>query len=417
MKLKAFSSTPSLIDTHKPRTKPELMRKLYTCLLLSFQLLTVNAQWTQITSPFPGNLWSMAFFTDNLGYMNTNGYLLKTTDGGTTWTSTSILGNVDGDFSFPTSTVGYIAGDYDVIRKTTDQGATWTTLTINNQALPIYSASFVDANTGYVVGVNGFIRKTTNGGATWAAQSTSGSPNLKHVHFVNADLGTAIGDNGAIRHTMNGGTTWSAVFGAPATYLKDIFFLNSSIGFIVGGQGTMLKTVDGGATWSVMSSGTTEPLSAVCFRTEQEGYVGGMSGFMMKTTDGGVTWTTEDNPFFYSTQHINDIIFKNGHYIAIGDGGHITMSGAVGIPSVEQDVAPVEIGPNPASNSVMIHVPGRMPLPCKVRIYDGTGALVRTNSLSAGEKRMDVEDLNDGLYVVEVEMASSVVRQKLVVQH
>lgn len=393
------------------------MRKLYICLLLTFSMLTVNGQWTAITSPFPGNLWSMQFFNDNVGFMNTNLTLLKTTDGGDTWTSTAIQGSVNGDFSFPTSTVGYLAGFYDVIKKTTDQGATWTTLTINNQSLPIYSVSFVDANVGYVVGINGFIRKTTNGGTTWTTQTTTGSPQLRHVHFVNASLGTAIGDNGAIRRTTNGGTTWSAVFGAPSTSLNDIFFVNSSIGFIVGGQGTIIKTTDGGANWSLLSSGTTEWLSSVCFRNAQEGYVGGTDGFMMKTLDGGSTWSTEDNPLFYSTQDINDIAFRNDHYIAIGDGGHITRSGPVGILSLESDGPGVELSPNPASHSVLINASEQMDLPFKVRVYDATGALIRAMDLPAGEKRMNVEDLTDGLYVVEVGRGKSVARQRLVVQH
>ena len=360
----------------------------------------------------------MEFFTESVGYMNTNGSLLKTTDGGDTWTTTTIQGNVNGDLSFPTSTVGYMAGFYDKIKKTTDQGVTWTTISIPNQALPIYSVSFADANIGYLVSMQGFIRKTTNGGTTWTAQTAGGSPYLRHVHFVNANLGTAIGENGSIRRTTNGGSTWSAVFGAPSTYLNKIFFLNNTIGFIVGGQGTILKTVDGGANWSALNSGTTEWLSAVCFRNEQEGYVGGSSGFMMKTTNGGITWTEENNPIFFQTQKINDIAYKNGHYIAIGDGGRIARTGVVsGITSAEQAKPIMELLPNPASSSVVLHAPDHLNLPCKVRVYDGAGALIRTIGLAVGERRMDVADLNNGLYVVELEMGSSVTRQKLVVQH
>ncbi len=394
------------------------MLKIYACLLFCFQFMSVHGQWTALTSPYAGNMWTMEFFNDDLGFMNTNSNLLKTTDGGSTWSVTTFQGNVDGDFSFPTSTVGYLAGYYDVIKKTTDQGATWTTLTINNQALPIYSVSFVDANIGWVVSLNGFIRKTINGGATWTAQSTSGSPTLRHVHFVNENLGTAIGENGAIRRTTNGGNTWSAVFGAPSTYLNDIFFVDSNVGFIVGGQGTIMKTTDGGVSWTLMSSGTTEWLSAVCFRNALEGYVGGSSGFMMKTIDGGSTWTVEDNPYFFSTQKINDIVYKNGEYLAIGDGGHITRTGAVnGIGSTEEVGPAFEVGPNPVASTLFIRAREQMNLPFKVRVFDVGGALIRTVSLPVDRGRLDVADLSNGLYVVEVESGSSLTRMKLVVQH
>jgi photosystem II stability/assembly factor-like uncharacterized protein len=390
----------------------------YTCLLASFIVLSAHGQWVEVPSPIAANLWSMAFFTDELGYMNSNSVLLKTTDGGDTWTATTHQGNVDGDFSFPSSTVGYMAGFYDVIKKTTNGGNTWTTLTVNNQALPIRSVSFPDVNTGYVVSLNGFIRKTTNGGATWTAQTASGSPQFRQVHFVNANLGTAIGENGAIRRTTNGGTTWSSVTGAPSTYLNDIFFLDENIGFIVGGQGTMLKTTNGGANWSVMNTGTTEWLDAVCFRNEMEGYVAGTSGFMMKTVNGGLTWTTEDNPFYFSTQHINDIAWKNGRWITIGDAGNITRSGSdVGIHDPVQEGSAFDIGPNPASSSVMIRARDGRNVLRTVRVFDFGGALVRTSTLVVDQDQLNVADLSEGLYLVEVNAGSSTGRLKLVVQH
>ena len=385
----------------------------YTCLLASFIVLSAHGQWVEVPSPIAANLWSMAFFTDELGYMNSNSVLLKTTDGGDTWTATTHQGNVDGDFSFPSSTVGYMAGFYDVIKKTTNGGNTWTTLTVNNQALPIRSVSFPDVNTGYVVSLNGFIRKTTNGGATWTAQTASGSPQFRQVHFVNANLGTAIGENGAIRRTTNGGTTWSSVTGAPSTYLNDIFFLDENIGFIVGGQGTMLKTTNGGANWSVMNTGTTEWLDAVCFRNEMEGYVAGTSGFMMKTVNGGLTWTTEDNPFYFS-----DIAWKNGRWITIGDAGNITRSGSdVGIHDPVQEGSAFDIGPNPASSSVMIRARDGRNVLRTVRVFDFGGALVRTSTLAVDQDQLNVADLSEGLYLVEVNAGSSTGRLKLVVQH
>lgn len=394
------------------------MRTFYTCLLIASLASHVNGQWVQMPSPTPANLWSMAFFTENMGYMNTNAQLLKTVDGGETWTLTTHPGNVDGDFSFPSSTVGYMAGFSDYIKKTTNAGASWTTININNQSLPIYSVSFPDVNTGYVVGINGFIRKTTNGGATWTAQSVSGSPSLRHVHFVNPNLGTAIGTNGAIRRTTNGGATWSSIAGAPATSLEDIFFLDENIGFIVGGSGTMLKTTNGGANWSLVNTGTTEALYSVCFRNAMEGYVGGTSGFMMKTTNGGLTWATEDNPIYLSTQHIDDIAWKNGHWITIGSGGRISRNaGNVGIADRTGGGPAFMLSPNPASDRVAIH--GRDPQVAMrtVRVFDVRGGLVLATTLTGDVAQLDVAGLGDGLYLLEVNEGAVSGRLKLMVQH
>ncbi|MCB9165571.1 MAG: T9SS type A sorting domain-containing protein [Flavobacteriales bacterium] len=391
------------------------MRKLYYASLCC-AALSANAQWVEVACPVNANLWKMGWATEDVGYMNTNSALLKTVDGGETWTTTSYTGNVDGDFSFPTSSVGYMAGFYDIIKKTTDGGNTWTSVTVNNQALPVRSVSFVDANTGWVVGINGFIRKTTNGGASWTVQTASGTAQFRRVHLVNANVGTAIGDNGAIRRTTNGGSSWTTIFGAPNTYLNDIFFLDENIGFIVGGQGTILTTSNGGVNWTTMNSGTTQWLETVCFRNPLEGYVGGTSGFMMKTTNGGLTWVVENNPFFLSTQSINDIVWKTDHYLAIGSAGNITRTGTVGIRTIGTDGIVMELGPNPATTSVTIRVPELADRARTVRVFDTGGSLLHTTTLAGDRDQLDVTGLSDGLYVLEVSVGASLARMKLVVQ-
>ncbi|MBD3179904.1 MAG: hypothetical protein GF417_10040, partial [Candidatus Latescibacteria bacterium] len=61
---------------------------------------------------------------------------------------------------FPTSTVGYIGGDF--LYKTTDGGNTWTEMTLPSTE-EVFEIFFKDANTGWAVGDKGLIMYTTDG--------------------------------------------------------------------------------------------------------------------------------------------------------------------------------------------------------------------------------------------------------------
>ena len=137
---------------------------------------------------------------------------IKTTNGGTLWTSqtsgtTGELHSVcfiNADTGFTVGESYNINGYYGIILKTINGGATWTTLSsgVNKE---LYSICFTDANTGYAVGQNGTLLKTTNGGSLWTNQTSGTSEWLCSVHFTDADTGYAVGWNGTILKTSNGG--------------------------------------------------------------------------------------------------------------------------------------------------------------------------------------------------------------------
>ena len=88
------------------------------------------------------------------------------------------------------------------ILRTKDGGGTWTRLSSGTFA-PLSGVSFVDAKVGTAVGGRAVLR-TNDGGAIWRAQ-TSGTNNLVAVSFVDAKTGTAVGYFGSILRTTTGG--------------------------------------------------------------------------------------------------------------------------------------------------------------------------------------------------------------------
>lgn len=175
------------------------MKKKLLLVLFLIVLQNSHAQWSKITSPYAGNLWTIKFFDQNNGYIGANTAILKTTDGGNTWTSKSITNFSINSFSFPSPTVGYYGRNNNIVAKTTDMGANWTNQNPNASPYAILSVSFPSVNTGYAVGGAGTIRKTIDGGTTWTSQTSGLTTGLQEVYFFDANNGICIGDSGKIK--------------------------------------------------------------------------------------------------------------------------------------------------------------------------------------------------------------------------
>ena len=77
-------------------------------------------------------------------------------------------GNTLNCVSFITPVVGWAVGNDGTILKTTNGGTSWTSQSIET-SVPLYSVSFTDSDNGTVVGDVGTILRTTDGGTTWSS--------------------------------------------------------------------------------------------------------------------------------------------------------------------------------------------------------------------------------------------------------
>jgi photosystem II stability/assembly factor-like uncharacterized protein len=178
--------------------------------------------------------------------------LLRTTDGGATWTepahpAVSVLSGVDF-----VGKVGYAVGNGSAILQSRDGGKTWTAL---NPNLP-FGASLMDASfltggkVGWVVGFDGIVLKTTNAGRTWVDQGfgVESGLNVLGVDAIDANTVWISGyDNGNnyVARTTNGGSTWveeTIPQEAAASSISDVEFLNADEGWAAGYEGIFKRT-------------------------------------------------------------------------------------------------------------------------------------------------------------------------------
>ena len=262
----------------------------------TFDCSTVDTSWINAIEMLDG---TNGFAVGGRWTTATGGIVLRTTDGGGTWTALKV--STDTVFKAVT------AGD------DCHAGQNLDTVIVNRTSR-LHGVSFVDANTGWAVGMSGIIVKTTDGGATWEHQNTqyfceeyddmtgdcidsslvSGGYlfyDLNDVYFADANTGWAVGtadSTGAnvILYTTDGGATWTHQDVGFGVDLKDIAFSDASNGWIAGTGGIAYVTSDGGLTWSEIATNADDLLGVEPISTTSV-WVVGEGGLLIQTTSGG----------------------------------------------------------------------------------------------------------------------------------
>lgn len=289
-----------------------------------------------LQNPFPtaDDLYDVAIIDDNtIVAIGPGGLIMKTDDGGDTWTYPQ-SGTTEGlnDVFFQSSSVGYIVGNNPtgepgVMLKTTDGGDNWFVLNVNIE--DIHSVYFIDENTGWIVGGNhltntykyGYISKTTDGGQTWTAQTPAVDDEIYCVQFLDANIGWVSGYE-SFASTTDGGATWTEINLPLEVIPYNFHFVDQNNGWLPVGYDGLYQTSDGGATWTENTSYTGDNAHTICFTDVNTGYVNS-EDVLYKTTDGGTSWTQVIDLPGYSDFYIRDIDFNST------TGWFVTTSGKI----------------------------------------------------------------------------------------
>jgi photosystem II stability/assembly factor-like uncharacterized protein len=275
-------------------------------------------------------------------YANSNTSLYHSEDGGDTWTiiyENATMGLKD--IHFADDNTGYIVGTLGKVVKSTDGGMTWTDISNSSINGDLQCVWFTSPDTGFVGKTTTFgMYKTVNGGQTWTQNFGYYFTNCYSMHFINDSVGWAGSYGNAIFKTVNGGLNWTTQSNPGLSEpIRSIAFADSARGIAV--STSYVYRTSNGASWSGtffsnnFMSGTMSPSGfAVCgtttggikqstnygssfteinpetgfsvfrrvkFVTSQIGWVGGDDGKILRTTDAGANWTLSSNVPYYST--------------------------------------------------------------------------------------------------------------------
>jgi photosystem II stability/assembly factor-like uncharacterized protein len=171
--------------------------------------------WISQTTPTITALDGIWFVNENTGYVGGANVFLKTTDAGATWVNKTGLFispfETAQSVYFSDANTGYYCTNTTNCRivKTTNGGDTWSLINDIANVGAGWDMSFVNATTGYVCTGAGNILKTTNAGLNWGVQNTPLTENLYQIHFPSVNTGFVACWSGKIMKTTNGGLTFT----------------------------------------------------------------------------------------------------------------------------------------------------------------------------------------------------------------
>ena len=185
-----------------------------------------------------------------------------------------------------------------IVLRSTDGGRSFTAIT--KSRAPLYEVKFRTELHGHAVGVDGTMIETTDGGLTWQPIDTGTKAKLWAVHFTSETTGLIGGgdtpwqnndrSSGEIRRTEDGGRSWSVVHSG-GKRISDFAFIDAKTGYAAGVGGVMLKTEDRGKTWTSLPASPLKAIvNAIAFTDPSCGIAVGAGGNAYVTTDGARTW-------------------------------------------------------------------------------------------------------------------------------
>ena len=274
-----------------------------------------NIKMELVSSTAPDFIRDIHFFNISKGIAVTyDGKIYMTIDEGVTWTlqyTNPIPNQPLFQVIFTSADIGYAVGGSKkcrvhrcippggLILKTNDGGNSWSKV-FEMDGVEFVSISVNSTGDLFAIsnGTMGRISKSTNNGIDWTIIDSTNF-HLNRIVFYN-NFGFCTGTDGKIIRSSDNGNTWILATTLNANYVTDIKF-NSGIGFCIANYMTVFKTNDDGSNWiqkfsSDFGSYVLNPLTSNSCLVFGSGWYtgwdfGNWTGAISQTTNSGDDWT------------------------------------------------------------------------------------------------------------------------------
>ena len=216
-----------------------------------------------------------------------SGALYQSTDGGETWARhdlgvTAALRAI----AFVGPFAGYVAGD-GIILRTSDGGGTWSTMVTDStqsfECLARYGYDMLVAGSSLRLS----IYTTTDGGGTWSAGPAEVTGAIHAVVLGDSLAAWAAGDSGRVFYRPSASAPWQAVPMPGTSAVRRLFFLRANHIYAAGDAGSIWYSTDAGSHWYSQYSADTHDLFGIDFTDSTHGFAVGSGGTILTTSQPG----------------------------------------------------------------------------------------------------------------------------------
>ena len=423
------------------------MKKLSIILAAMLVCGVMQAQlvegWLEIPTGVTENLFGVACLDkDKVIACGENGKILKTVDGGETWTVKFEKEGYDMiHVAFANAQVGYACGDScwwnsdnhkGVIVKTTDGGETWQELP-NTEFVHLQWPDWirssdlcvVDEETYYLFTKDAVLWRTTDGGQSFTSIPFEFGM-VKHCElFFEGETGYLVVIDGGIHihKTTDSGQTWSEVVtnGAYFGYSVVTHFFDKNhvemYGYFSEGTQNLLVTEDGFETvsylnvecpimdyygmWNVSHSKyTSDTYGCILIGMTLTKGSTDTNPYIMKDGWEHCEWVKQGIPECENNGMVQcrDLYAVDGvdtvFYIA-AENGFVYKSAMIPVSGLEENALQINVYPNPAKDRVIVEGIEA----AEVGVYNSLGQLIK---MMRGTNEIDLSGLVDGVYLVRI---------------
>jgi photosystem II stability/assembly factor-like uncharacterized protein len=244
-----------------------------------------GASWRQAPAPVSVTLTSVHFVTEKDGWITGHGgVLLRTTNGGETWSK-----------QFDGSAVAKIILENELAKGLATEPrrlADAQRLVAEGSDKPLLDVWFGSPQRGFVVGAYGLFLRTADGGKTWLPWHTR-LPNLHGRHLtrvaeINGEL-YIVGEQGTAYVSADGGDTFTELKSPYRGSFFGVVALPSGDAIIYGLRGNAFRVRRHGAEWTRVATPSTVTYSASTRLASGATIIASQTGDLMRSTDDGLS--------------------------------------------------------------------------------------------------------------------------------
>ncbi len=181
-------------------------------------LRTTNGGATWTAQTITGDIMGLAAASLTNLVAVAGGSISATTNGGATWVARANPTGQDYASVSYADGVFWLGGSAGSVLRSTDGGATFTNVPIPGSPDVREAIAAVDRNVAYAFNSSGNARKTTNGGATWTALAIGAGSSFWGGAASDALHAWGVTQSGDVWATSNGGATWTRTLDTPSTF-------------------------------------------------------------------------------------------------------------------------------------------------------------------------------------------------------
>lgn len=146
-------------------------------------------------------------------------------------------------------------------------------------------------------------------------------------------------------------------------------------------------------------------------------FVGIENEGVLLSTDNGVNWTAINTGI--TNTGVRSLVFSGTDIFAGTDTSGVwkrSLSEIIGIEDATSATSTISVYPNPASEMFTLNIIRSSNEALTLNIYNVIGVLVKSEMLKQNNRQINVGELSNGIYMVEIKTKEWTEKQKLIIQ-